>query len=145
MSRILRQSPIRKASAHLRDHICPSAAIFKNWTKFIFYLQKFVRKCHFSAQLVCHFYIYHHYNKYSRKKDREINPELFFWKKLCFRKSISWNCLTFSLNLKDVPEGMINESRLKGNCVCNSACCYVTTSNYTHVHFLEEETTASDD
>lgn len=51
----------------------------------------------------------------------------------------------FSSNLKDAFEGTINESRLKGNRIYNSACCYVVTSNYTHIHFPGEETTASDD
>jgi len=67
---------------------------------------------------------------------------IYFSEKNAFRGPV---ISTFSLNSKNALEETTNESRLKGNRVCNSACCYVATSNYTHVHFPREETTASDD
>lgn len=86
--------------------------------------------------------------EYSKKKKRSSNKFTVISskkQKILFENLSHRIASAFNLNLKDVLEGTINESRLKENRVCNSACCYVTTSNYTHVHFPGEETTASDD
>lgn len=134
----------RKFSAHLRNHICP-VVIFKKLTKFIF-INKNVRKCHV-VYLACmsFLYVYHYYINIQEQKT-VINLQLYLRKKKLLFENLSHGTVSaFGLYLKDGLEGTINESRLKGNRVCNSACCYVATSNYTHVHFPREETTASDD